>query len=294
MDFAIQYYKNVIFPDVDKAPGTKKNYKKSITHLCRFLKYNKLENLKVTQFKYIHAVNFVDYLKAPIEEFDKQALNGQTANSVVRNIKPIFKRLVFEEQITRNPFDEVKVPFTRAVKPRLTNSDFRAIALLDLTERPNLEVYRDIFLFLCYTGLSFCDAIDLKKHQIRQGRMDIPRKKSKVLTSQFLIGQAVEIIEKYDIPEQRCLPKRSLDKQNLNLKLIALMAGLEIPLSTYTARRFFRQSISASGIRENMVIKSLMGHTCRNDMDSHYFYVSDEILSNAKVQLENYFEKILL
>ena len=32
-DVITAYYENVIFPDVDKAPGTKINYKKSINYL---------------------------------------------------------------------------------------------------------------------------------------------------------------------------------------------------------------------------------------------------------------------
>jgi hypothetical protein len=32
-----------------------------------------------------------------------------------------------------------------------------------------LERVRDIFLFICYTGLSFCDICDLSKENIKQG-----------------------------------------------------------------------------------------------------------------------------
>ncbi len=39
-----QYYSLVILPDVNKAPGTKRNYKKSINHLCNFLQHKKLKN----------------------------------------------------------------------------------------------------------------------------------------------------------------------------------------------------------------------------------------------------------
>lgn len=40
-----QFYENDILPDVDKAPGTKRNYKKSVNHFSNFLKYTKLDKL---------------------------------------------------------------------------------------------------------------------------------------------------------------------------------------------------------------------------------------------------------
>src|SRR5690606_3011794 len=152
----------------------------------------------------------------------KIALNSQSVNSIVKNVKPIFNKLLFEERIKTNPFTGVKVPFRKAEKPRLSNEQFKKIALMDLTENKTLEVYRDIFLFLCYTGLSYCDATDLRYHDIEHGIIDIKRKKSKVRTRQFLLKQTLYLLDKYygETPEHRILPKRSLDKMNVNLKLI--------------------------------------------------------------------------
>lgn len=289
------FYEKVIFPDVDKAPGTKRNYKKSINHLCSFLEYKKLDQLGVKDFKKLHVSKFIDYLRTPIPKQGKNGMNSQSVNSIVKNIKPIFNRLLFEERILTNPFIGVKIPFKKADKPRLSNDQFIKIAALDLSKNSTLEVYRDIFLFLCYTGLSFCDAIDLTNSDTKSGIIELRRKKSNVQTKQFIMRQTLQLIEKYDgkIPEDRILPKRSLDKMNLNLKLIAAKTGIDFSLSTYTARRFFRQSIFESGIRESLVIKSLMGHTSSNDIDSHYFNVSDEILKDAKKKLQKHFKKLL-
>ena len=290
-----QYYSLVILPDVNKAPGTKRNYKKSINHLCNFLQHKKLKSIGTKGFKRVHVSKFIDYLKTPIPKENKIGLNSQSVHSVVKNIKPIFNRLLFEEQITLNPFSGVKIPFKKAVKPRLTNENFIDIVNMDLVRNKTLEVYRDIFVFLCNTGLSYCDAIDLRQSDVEKGLIELQRKKSKVQTKQFLTIQTLKILDKYadKIPEQRILPKRSLDKLNLNLKLIAAMTKIDFPLSTYAARRFFRQTIHESGIRESLVIKSLMGHTSTNDMDSHYFLVSDDILKVAKKKLQKHFKKLL-
>jgi len=146
-------------------------------------------------------------------------LNSQTANSIAKNIRPIFKKLYLDEEIMINPFDGVSVPFKKAVKPRLTNDYYKNIVALDLTNKPVLEVYRDYFLMMCYTGLSHCDLFNLRGYEITKGRIEIRRKKSKVLTIQMLNNQALSIINKYkgQIPEQRIIPKKSLDKVNQNL-----------------------------------------------------------------------------
>jgi integrase len=289
------FYNHDILPDVNKAPGTKRNYNKSINHLCNFLKYKKLMSISVKDFKRVHVSKFIDYLRTPILKENKVGLNGQSVHSVVKNIKPIFKKLLFEEQIATNPFEGVKIPFEKAIKPRLSNEKFIDIVHLDLSADKTLEVYRDIFVLLCYTGLSYCDTIDLRQSDVKLGLIELRRKKSKVQTKQFLTKQSINILEKYkdEVPEQRILPKRSLDKLNLNLKLIAAKTNIDFPLSTYAARRFFRQSIFESGIRESLVIKSLMGHTNSNDIDSHYFLVSGDILKGAKKKLQKHFKKLL-
>ena len=294
-DVITAYYENVIFPDVDKAPGTKKNYKKSINYLRNYLLFNKHGKLGIKDFSHFHASKFIDYLKTPDPEHDKIGLNNQTVNSIIKNIKPIFKKLLFENRISVNPFEGLTVSFKKTIKPRLSNDQFNAIVALDLSQNPPLVVYRDIFLFLCYTGLSFCDAIDLRDVILDKGMIELNRKKSNVGTRQFLTLQSLQIIKTYfkQIPEQRILPKRSLDKTNLNLKLIAVKACIDFPLTTYTARRFFRQSIYEAGVVEGLVVKSLMGHTNNNDIDSHYFNVSESVLLEAKVRLESHFKNIL-
>jgi integrase len=289
------YYTNEILPDRDKADGTKKNYKKSINHFSAFLKTNKLEKLKVEEFKRKHANWFLNYLKQPNQEIGKIGLKGQSVNSVIKNIKPFFVKLQQEERITTNPFFGVRAKPKKIFKPRLTNQDFKRIVELDLSKKPNLEPYRDIFLFLCYTGLSHCDAINLTSTDVKNGYIQLYRKKSNVSMKQFLAKQTKAIVKKYSghIPEDRILPKRSLDKTNLNLKLIAVLAGIDYNVTSYSARRFFRQSIHESGIRESLVVKTLMGHTRSQDMDSHYLFVNDEILKAANKKLQKHFKNIL-
>jgi integrase len=292
---ANQYYMEVIFPDNEKAAGTKRNYKKSMNHLCSFLTHSKLEHLGIKDFKKIHASKFIDYLKTPIPLKNKIGMNNQSVNSILSNIKPLFNKLLFEEQILSNPFSGLSISFKKAQKPRITNQNFLDIINFDTKNHKILEVYIDIFSFLCYTGLSYCDMQNLKHFEVKMDKFDIMRKKSKVIASQFLIKPTKILLDKYKnlVPEDKILPQRSLDKLNLNLKLIGYIIGLDFPLTTYTARRFFRQSIYEAGINEGLIVKTLMGHSSQKDMDSHYLYVNDQLLKDAKKKLQKHFKKLL-
>jgi intergrase/recombinase len=108
------------------------------------------------------------------------------------------------------------------------------------------------------------------------------------------VQEALDIIEKYAEAvevkiSQRCLPTRSLSKMNIHLKLIAAYSGVDAILTTKYARRFFRQSVSAAGITEPHVVKTIMGHNISNEMDVHYLTVTDNMLQTAKSQLEQRF-----
>ncbi|WP_456437095.1 phage integrase SAM-like domain-containing protein, partial [Psychroserpens sp.] len=102
---AVKYfYENDILLDVDKALGTKNNYKSSVNHFSNFLKHTKFERLHVTEFKRKHASKFIEYLKKPNNKYNKIALNGQSVNSVVKNTKPPFSQPPFEEKTKKKPF----------------------------------------------------------------------------------------------------------------------------------------------------------------------------------------------
>jgi integrase len=109
-----------------------------------------------------------------------------------------------------------------------------------------------------------------------------------------MVEQTLDTFGRYaDAPQLsitgRCILRRSLTKMNLNLMLMGTVSGIDDAITTKFARRFFRQSLSDAGIREPQVVKTMMGHTISNDIDTHYLLVSDNMLRDAKKELEEYF-----
>ncbi|GAA3605356.1 hypothetical protein Q4Q39_08755 [Flavivirga amylovorans] len=115
---------------------------------------------------------------------------GEITVRNVRNLKASIK-LITTEKPTADGYpvyvrlNNKRVSFKRIEKPRLTNEDFKKIATFDLRNNITLEVYRDLFLFLCYTGLSFCDAIDISIYRVTYSDATISLKKW-ILTINYL------------------------------------------------------------------------------------------------------------
>ena len=150
---------------------------------------------------------------------------------------------------------------------------------------------------MCYTGLSYTDIQDLEPRKIEDGEIEIQRNKSSIITRQYLPNQALKIFKKYSNHIEtsiynRVIPKRSLDKMNLNLKLISAKCSIEHNLSTKYARRFFRASLNKADIREPNLVKTMMGHSIHKEMDKHYLFVDNKMLLEAKEKLELYFNNL--
>jgi site-specific recombinase XerD len=299
--FLNKFLHQTVLCDTNISKGTKKNYKKSINHLMKFLTTSKFVDIKLKDFDNKLAHHFMDYLKGNAN--DKFALKDTSASGIIKIIKRIFERAIDENVIVHNPFKKVKLSHRYAQKPRLYIGHIKSLVEMDLANAPNLELYRDIFLFYVYTGLAYNDVIQLKRNQniIKIGaeeKLVINRLKTGVITEQFLVTQARAIIEKYKadiriLTSDSILPKRSNKEINQMLKIIAERAGISINLSCHIGRHSFRQLLGEAEIEEQVIIKRMMGHSSSKDIDSVYYAVTDRKLLVAKEKLQKYLNENL-
>lgn len=287
------HVEKVIMRDSEISAGTKKNKNKALKHLFHFLQESKYLDIKAEEFDELKADDFLRYLT---DEIDGRArMKKVSAKAIIKEIKTLINALIKQKKILKNPFNGQVIKVKHQIKPTLTEKEFLAIKNLNCSEK--LTVYKDLFLVMCYTGLSYTDLQDLTVQSIEQKEITIQRNKSSVITRQHLPKQVLDIFTIYSNYSEceitkMALPKRSLDKMNLNLKLIGALSNLPHDLTTKFARRFFRSSLNKAGIYEPHLVKSLMGHSVQKDMDKHYLYISDEMLIEAKQKLESYFKRI--
>lgn len=283
------YIQNIIMPDRGKKLGTIKNYRKTYNHMVSFLKKEKMTHILLNQFNEENAEQFSDYLTSKMQ--------AVSARSVLSKCKPFFKKMKKTKKIESNPFDEVIITAKEKEVDELEITHYKEICDIKTDNFPSLELYVDIFKFLCHTGMSYVDFTTFNTNELYKIGDDTILKyrriKTDITSKQVLTKEAMELINKYkDYDEvkvlQTLLPKRSNKQINLALKNIGLKANIHKPLYTKHARRFFRQSLYDAQIPEELTKKTMMGHSTAGDITSKYLAKKDGMFIQASELLNKF------
>lgn len=224
--------------------------------------------------------------------------NGMTRNTISfynRILRAVYNRAVekgLSEQ--RNPFRHVYTGIDRTVKRALPLKVIRRLRGLDLSQRPNCDMARDMFLFSFYTrGMSFIDMAYLRKSDLCNGILSYRRRK----TGQRMFVRwekcMQEIIDKYPnarteylLPilrgtENERTQYRSTQRLvNNNLKKIASMARLPVNLTMYVSRHSWA-SIARSQHIPVSVISEGMGHDSESTTQIYLASLDNSIIDKA-------------
>lgn len=210
------------------------------------------------------------------EAWHKQRGNlPNTISFYTRILRAVYHRAV-ENDITenRNPFRHVYTGVDKTIKRAIPLALIKKIRALDLSATPSLDYARDMFLMSFYLrGMSFIDMSFLKKSDLRSGHIIYRRRKTgQQLTiewtqeMQLIIDKYPENPTQYLLPiiringiNERCAYRNISYSINNNLKKIALMVGVDIPLTMYVARHSWASAAKAKGIPLS-VISEGMGH----------------------------------
>lgn len=205
----------------------------------------------------------------------KRGVVPNTISFYTRILRAVYNRAVEEDIIdNRNPFRHVYTGVDKTVKRALPLTVIRKIKALDLSLAPALDFARDMFLMSFYLrGMSFIDMAFLKNTDLKNGYVTYRRRKT---GQQLIIAWTREmqtILDKY--PKNKCgylLPvirnpgtneryayRNTAYNINHNLKRIAEMVGVTIPLTLYVARHSWASAAKTKGIPVS-VISEGMGH----------------------------------
>ena len=103
--------------------------------------------------------------------------------------------------LTRDPFHDYKVPKVETTRGFLTKEEIHLLMNAEL-KRKTMQLIRDLYLFCCFTGLSFADLKNLKEEHIQTFFDDsewimIDRQKTGVRATIKLLDYPKSIMEKY-------------------------------------------------------------------------------------------------
>ncbi len=198
-----------------------------------------------------------------------------TISFYTRILRAVYNRAVEEDIIeNRNPFRHVYTGVDKTVKRALPLAIIKKIKALDLSLTPSLDYARDMFMMsFCLRGMSFIDMAFLKKSDLKNGYLTYRRHKTGqqlviawTKEMQMLVDKYPENRSDYLLPiirnpgtNERCTYRNVGYNINHNLKRIATMVGVAIPLTMYVARHSWASAAKAKGIPIS-VISEGMGH----------------------------------
>jgi len=142
---------------------TLQKYKTIKGYVAEFLKYKyAISDIEINRIDYQFIKYFEIYLKTV------KHCGHNTAMHYLKKIKKIINQCIAKKWIERSPFVGFKMSENETHKTFLNEEELLRIAEEKITIK-RLEQVRDIFLFSCYTGLSYCDVAELTNANVANG-----------------------------------------------------------------------------------------------------------------------------
>lgn len=250
---------------------TMKHYRTTQKYLNQFLsEKHKTDDIYLQNLNYAFIIDFEHYLKSYQPTDHQRKISNNTAMKHLQRLRKMVTMAFHLEWIDRDPFVRFKSSFEKREREFLTNEEL--LSLEEFFSSVNrLNIVRDLFVFSCYTGISFIDMNKLTKGNIVKGIdgndwIVTKREKTKSPVKIPLLNQARILIEKYQdnprvIASNSLLPKFSNQKINSYLKEIADLCGIKKNLTFHMARHTFATIVTLSNGVPIETVSKLLGHT---------------------------------
>lgn len=188
----------------------------------------------------------------------------------MERLKKMSRLAVRLDWITKDPFENYKLRFEKTEREYLTKRELRLIEETTFT-KDGVEKCKDVFLFSCYTGLSYIDVKALNPDHLLKGVdgndwLFTKRIKTDEKLKIPLLPRAKEIIKKYEDSAERritkvLLPVYSNQKVNYYLKEICKACGINKKVTFHTARHTFATTVTLSNGVPIETVSKMLGHT---------------------------------
>lgn len=246
------------------AAGTLKRFKAALSSLEAFIKWKyKEEDIALAEVNFQFITEYEFFLKS------QRNVQHNTAMGIIKKLKQIMRMCLANEWIERDPFINFKVKIHDTHRNVLMENELTILSSkLIMTER--LEIVRDIFLFSCYTGLSYGDVEKLTPSDISTGIdgekwVFTTRNKTDTASRIPLLSMALELIKKYEahpkvINTGKLFPMLSNQRMNTYLKELADICGIGKELTFHCARHTFATTVTLSNGVPIETVSKMLGH----------------------------------
>ncbi|WP_340114279.1 site-specific integrase [Maribellus mangrovi] len=195
--------------------------------------------------------------------------------------------------IGRDPFAQYKTAYTEVNRGYLTQQELKSIE--DKIFRiKRLDQVRDVFVFVCYTGLSYSDLKKLTPSSISLGIdgknwIIYEREKTGVRASIPILPPAQQIIDKYAndpecVADNKLLPVKSNQKLNSYLSEIAELCEIDKHVTMHLGRHTFATTVTLTNGVPIETVQKMLGHKNLSTTQI-YSRVVDTKISNDMLNL---------
>ncbi|MHB0753819.1 site-specific integrase [Polaribacter sp. M15] len=251
--------------------GTLKNYFTTQKYIKLFLtKKRKIQDIYLSQLTYRFIVDFEKFLRSYTPEDHQKQMENNTVMKHIQRLRKMVTLAYKMEWIEKDPFIKFKPTYIKNEREFLREDELQDIIKKEFSiER--LTLVKDLFIFSCYTGLSYVDVMQLNEDNIALGidggRWIITnRQKTHNKVKIPLLPIAEMLINKYKghikTKKTRTLfPNISNQKLNSYLKEIADLCRIKKNLTFHIARHTFATTITLSNGVPIETVSKLLGHT---------------------------------
>ncbi|AWH75469.1 integrase [Dokdonia sp. Dokd-P16] len=250
-------------------PGTIKNFGVTEKYINKFLIQERNKDILLSELNFQFLSDFSTFLSAYYPQGHPKAMSHNTVMKHIQRLRKMVTLAYNLEWIDNDPFRRWKMTFEKVDREFLSNNELLLIKDYKFKSM-RLDRVRDLFVFSCYTGLSFIDIKQLTKDNIWLDDTDTWistfRQKTNTKIKIPVLEQAQSILDKYEVHpvtqvSGSLLPIITNEKANLYLKEIASKVNIEKNLTFHMARHTFATTIALSNGMPIETVSKILGHS---------------------------------
>ena len=200
---------------------------------------------------------------------DEKGLAIDTCRHYLAIVKKVCRKAYKEGHADRCVFAHFSLPQPKEKTPKaLSRESFEKIRDLVIPEhRASHILARDLFLFACYTGTAYADAVSVTRDNLFTDDngglwLKYRRKKNELRACVKLLPEALALIEKYrDDDRQTLLPMLHYPNMRRLMKCLAVLADIKEDLTYHAGRHSFASLITLEAGVPIETICKMLGHS---------------------------------
>ncbi|MDE6876892.1 MAG: site-specific integrase [Alistipes sp.] len=260
---------------VNRTIKSARTYRCACEHVAQFLS----ERLRLSD------ISFSALDRSFVDKFDlylrtERRLAPNTIVLYMSRLHTVINKAIATGIITADPFSGYEPPRPERRRRYLTREELQRLMTTPL-HSPRLYLIRDLFLFSCYTGISYGDMCRLTAANLETAEdgtvwIKATREKTNVEFEIPLLDLPLHIIDKYrdTAPDGKLLPMYGNSELNKGLKSLAMVCGIDRKLTFHMARHTYATEITLSHGVPMETVSRMLGHS-RVDTTQIYAQVTD-------------------